>query len=329
MKLQTIGAAALMAGSTLAHPLAARQSSDIDALVLQFALTLEHLENTFYHGALQKFSQQDFINAGYSATYYNNLKYISYDEQSHVKLLTTALSQAGASPVAACTYNFPYTDVRSFITLSSVLEGVGTSAYLGGAPLITSKQYLTVAGSILATEAKHTSYQRAAVGEVPIANPYETPLDPNAVYTLAAAFITSCPASNTPLNFTVFPQLRYSSDCTCEEPDCSPPAGIKKRTPGCVPPSAGGQLYLVASAALPASSYVTFINGLNVMSVQGSIEGAGVLVTIPSFAAGQTYVLITSKDVEGTLTDSAVLFGPVIVEVNPAAPVIDASMKMA
>lgn len=68
----------------------------------------------------------------------------------------------------------------SFITLSSVLEGVGTSAYLAGAPLITSKAYLTVAGSILVTEALHTSYQRAAVGEVPMANPYGTvsPISP-------------------------------------------------------------------------------------------------------------------------------------------------------
>lgn len=63
---------------------------------------------------------------------------------------------------------------KSFITLSSVLEGVGTSAYLAGAPLITSKQYLTVAGSILVAEALHTSMQRGAIGEVPMANPYGT-----------------------------------------------------------------------------------------------------------------------------------------------------------
>ena len=89
-------------------------------------------------------------------------------------LLTGALKAANVTPVDACTYKFPYEDVRSFITLSSVLEGVGTSAYLGGAPLITSKDYLSVAGSILVAEALHTSLQRVAVGEVASANPYGT-----------------------------------------------------------------------------------------------------------------------------------------------------------
>lgn len=107
---------------------------------------LEHLENVFYHGVLDRFTEQDFVDAGYSKTYYNNIKYISFDEQVHVQSLTAALEAANQEPVAACTYNFPYSDVASFITLSSVLEGVGTSAYLGGAPLITSKDYLTVAG---------------------------------------------------------------------------------------------------------------------------------------------------------------------------------------
>lgn len=111
---------------------------------------------------------------GYSKDYYNNLKYIAHDEEQHVKLLSGALSDAGVTPVQACNYTFPYTDVKSFITLSSVLEGVGTSAYLGGAPLITSKDYLSVAGSILVAEALHTSLQRVAIGEVASANPYGT-----------------------------------------------------------------------------------------------------------------------------------------------------------
>lgn len=214
--------AALAAPVVIAAP-SKRQSTNIDTTVLQFALTLEHLENVFYKGALQKFSQSDFMAAGYGPNYYNNLKYIANDEQSHVLFLQQALTAAGQTPTAACTYNFPYTDVNSFVTLSSVLEGVGTSAYLGGAPLITSKNYLTAAGSILVAEALHTSLQRSAVNEVPFANPYGTPLDPTSVYTLASAFIKSCPPSNPTLPFTPFPGLTLKTMAgTCEEPNCYP-----------------------------------------------------------------------------------------------------------
>ena len=57
------------------------------------------------------FTEQDFMDAGYSADYYNNLMYIAHDEQVHVQTLEAAITAAGAVPVAACQYLFPYTDV--------------------------------------------------------------------------------------------------------------------------------------------------------------------------------------------------------------------------
>ena len=73
--------------------------------------------------------------------FYANLKEVASDEVEHETFLTSALkgkpsyqnaipkeiltsiSAAGASPVARCTYNFPSTDVNSFLALASVLEG--------------------------------------------------------------------------------------------------------------------------------------------------------------------------------------------------------------
>jgi hypothetical protein len=66
MKVATCVAAASMAGMVYSAPLEKRQN--IDNTVLQFALTLEHLENVFYEGAIKNLTAQDFADAGYGAT---------------------------------------------------------------------------------------------------------------------------------------------------------------------------------------------------------------------------------------------------------------------
>ena len=80
-------------------------------------------ENLFYKQGISIMPESQFIAAGFSKAYYDNLKYIAHDEEAHVQLLTAAISKAGGKPVAACTYSFPYKDPKSFVTLASVLEG--------------------------------------------------------------------------------------------------------------------------------------------------------------------------------------------------------------
>lgn len=85
-----------------AHPIPLNLQSFLPSLVpeltnhlvadiLNYALTLEHLEDKFYRDGLSQFSEQDFANAGFDATFYGNLKEVSSDETTHVKFLTTAL----------------------------------------------------------------------------------------------------------------------------------------------------------------------------------------------------------------------------------------------
>jgi len=183
-----------------------------DADILNYALTLEHLENTFYRDGLKKFTSDDFIKAGFSADVYNNIKIMSKDEQTHVTFLTSALKAAGAQPVAECVYNFGVTDPKIFLAIASVLEGVGVSAYLGAAADIMSKNYLTAAGSILTVEASHSSYIRTAIGKIPFPSPFDVPLSLNEVYTLAAPFIVSCPSSNVKLSLKAFPSLKLDPE---------------------------------------------------------------------------------------------------------------------
>ena len=75
-----------------------------DGDVLNYALTLEHLEAAFYSGALNQFSAEDFASAGYPDWVRNRIAQISAHETSHVEFLSTALGAAGITPTEACTY---------------------------------------------------------------------------------------------------------------------------------------------------------------------------------------------------------------------------------
>jgi len=64
---------------------------DLSADILNYALTLEHLEDKFYREGLANFTQEQFAAAGYDATFYATLQRVSSDEMTHVNFLTTAL----------------------------------------------------------------------------------------------------------------------------------------------------------------------------------------------------------------------------------------------
>ncbi|KAH8706044.1 ferritin-like domain-containing protein [Talaromyces proteolyticus] len=292
MKLFRYLAITALAGATQASP--AKRAVD-DATILNYALTLEHLEAAFYATGLKNFTQVDFINAGYADPFYINLQRVASDEAEHVTFLSTALKSAGAPATAACAYAFPVTDVDSFIATANILEGVGVSAYLGAAASIANKAYLTAAGSILTVEARHSSYLRAIAGEVPFAQPFDDPLDLNEVYTLASSFIVSCPSSNPSLPVKAFPSLTVSSTGTL---------------------NAGSQVVLATSsnAQAPSKVYAAFVTVTGPVFTTVTPSGGGYSVTIPSGVMGQSYIVLTSSN--GTVSDENIVAGPSVIEVG-------------
>lgn len=278
---------------------------NIDVDILQFALTLEQLENAFYKGALSTWSVDDFTNANFTADFYSQLKYIAHDEQVHLLFLEAALEKAGVKPVKPCTYKFPSLTPKTFVELAATVEGVGASAYLGAAPYVTSKTYLTDAASILVAEALHQAALRGAVGEVPMANPFGTPLSINAVYSIASAFIEECPSSNAPLPVKAYKQLNVTQG---------------------TPFAPNNTATFLSAAKLPDSFYLTFVNGLSITTVKGNITEGSIEGTIPSNVRGQAYVFVT-KDNSGNLTDSSIISGPAILEVTPPSPAFDLSIQ--
>ena len=148
-----------------------------DGNILNYALTIELLEQAFYDAGLWTFDQQSFLDAGYPDSFYSNIEQFRVDQQVHVAFLTEALRAVGFSPTAAQSrYSFPFTDVASWVKLGSIIEDVGASAYLGLAASLVDKDYLTASVSIHGTEARHTAYLRAADGSQPVPNSFETAL---------------------------------------------------------------------------------------------------------------------------------------------------------
>lgn len=295
----TIAISALAAGA-LAAPLETRQTAGpTDAQILNYALTLEHLEDTFYRQAIGKFTQEDFVNAGASPKFLGNLKEISSDEETHVSFLTSALQAAGAPATAACTYDFGYTDVKGFLATANILEGVGVSAYLGAAQYIADKTYLTAAGAILTVESRHSAYLRQA--QVPAQSPFpaafDIPLDFDEVYSLAAQFITSCPSTNPALPVKAFPTLSVN-------PGVWEPVRQGQNIPFTIGKQIDGAIY---------AYFVTVTGPVEAEIVK--CDGKNLEIIIPDAApAGQSYLVLTNT--KGTVNDDTIVAGPAIVPVQ-------------
>jgi len=293
--MRSVIVSAGLAALAAAAPLEKRQSGINDGAILNYALTLENLENNFYQQALAKFSEQDFIKAGVNPEFYQNLKEISSDEKTHVSFLSGALTAAGVTPVAPCTYNFGDDTVATFLQVANILEGVGVSAYLGAAQYITNKAYLTAAGSILTVEARHSAYLRdnQIKRQSPFPSPFDVPLDFDEVYSLAAQFITACPASNPALPVKAFP-------------------AVTDNTAG--PSKVGDKLSLTVASDVAAKGafFITILG-----PVEATITGSGknYEVVIPTgVQAGQEYLVLTSGS--DAPTDDNIVAGPAVVMIQ-------------
>jgi len=160
-----------------------------DIEVLNFALTLEHLEAAFYQLA----PEYDLGTDAFGISINDRVAEVGAHEVAHVDVLTQVITDLGGEPVAAAEYDFGVTDSLSFLNTAAVLENVGVSAYDGAAQFIENADLLTAAGSIVAVEARHASYLNLITGASPFPASFETPLTPDEVLEAAGPFFV--PAS--------------------------------------------------------------------------------------------------------------------------------------
>jgi hypothetical protein len=160
--------------------------------VLNYALTLEHLEYTFYRTFNDEFSGADIEAAGYGANVRGRLESIEAHEGAHVDALIGVINSLGGTPVSEAMYSFGVTDVNSYIATAQVLENLGTGAYTGAAQfLIENDDLLTAALTIHGVEARHASYLNVLNNDVPFPEAFETALSPEEVLAAATPLIVN------------------------------------------------------------------------------------------------------------------------------------------
>jgi len=156
--------------------------------VLNYALTLELLENAYYRDGVDLF---DLGTDGFGFSVNEQLSVIGAHEAAHVAALTDTIVALGGEPVAEAAYLFDdaYADADAFLMTAAALENTGVSAYDGAASSIEDPMLLTVAGGIVAVEARHASYLNLITGEVPFPASFEMPLTPDEVLEIAGPFL--------------------------------------------------------------------------------------------------------------------------------------------
>lgn len=177
----------LQAAAPTAAPSSAPAVTDVD--ILNFALNLEYLEAEYYSWAVNGRGIASQYRGGngtvtgakeatLSAPVLALAREIAADELNHVIFLRAALGDAAVpmpdldlgtafANAADAALNMtlspafsPYDSDLAFLFGAFIFEDVGVTAYKGAAALITNKEFLTAAASILSVEAYHAGAVR-------------------------------------------------------------------------------------------------------------------------------------------------------------------------
>jgi len=211
-----LGAGVLAGGSVLLAPgkaFAGHGDTIPDVDILNYALTLEYLEATFYTQALggsgttgvpaspATFNRGAITGSGIFAGFGGRIRSNAFDylsdirehEITHVEFLRGQLRSAAVGP---CTFDFStaLASVESFVETAQVLENTGVMAYDGAIRYVDAGDVLQAGAQIATVEARHAAYLNLIRGESPFPFPFDQGKKPSEIFTAASPYIDSCPA---------------------------------------------------------------------------------------------------------------------------------------
>jgi rubrerythrin len=168
LRTAAIGGATLLAafGARPGDALGASGSDRRDVAILNYALTLEYLQASFYSEVERIGSVKGKL--GHQA------RVVGAHERAHVKAFREVL---GHRAVSRPRFDFKGAteDSASFRKTAVAFEDLAVAAYAGQAPRIRSRPYLASALAIASVEARHAAWIRRLAGIVPAAGAFDEP----------------------------------------------------------------------------------------------------------------------------------------------------------
>jgi len=143
------------------HPASGQSVGDI-VDILNFALTIEYLEDSYYRQAL---NTSGLIPNEVQSVF----EQVSKHEAAHVQVLSATIDDLGGTPVSFGDEDFdftangsfdPFNDYPTFLLLAQAFEDTGVRAYKGQAPNLAGNALLTAALQIHSVEARHAAEVR-------------------------------------------------------------------------------------------------------------------------------------------------------------------------
>jgi hypothetical protein len=182
-----VGGAALL--GALALPARSRAATTNDVDILNYALTLEYLQASFY-------TETERIGALNTNAARRAARVLGSVERAHVRALRKVL---GRSAVRRPFFNFQGTTEaeQRFLKTAVAFEDLAVAAYKGQAPLIDSKEVLAAAISIHSVEARHAAWMRHLFGILPASHAFDEPASKPAILEIVGStrFIASTPTT--------------------------------------------------------------------------------------------------------------------------------------
>lgn len=269
---------------------------------------LENLESAFFLAGLQNLTNTWNHDREFDLAI-DIVTKVQAQELIHVQTAENILNHFGKKTFTPCKYQFPVTNAEEFFALSNIITSAGIGAVINVASglALTDPELVPGPASILAIEARHDAFFRAAsVSPIPNPAPFDTRISAAYALNLASAFIVPNSCTGGMPSFPVIPPLK----------------AVQKS------PLTGSSGFLsftfdaksVSQADLSKTLYIGWVNQANVVNYTPATIGAtGEINTeIPAGLAGLAFAALTSQNTAADVNalTTVTLAGPAPVQIS-------------